>query len=278
MRGLFPICVAAIAATAMAADFALVKDGASCARIAFGEMPEAKAAASATNDVALFNKYLKRVTGAELPLADAPRAFANAILIDLRPIDRLDTRYEWRIDFPTSGVMRVEATTTSLFTALRHVLEEGCDARFLGAENSMFQFEPRKDVAVDVRERRNAAANYSLYRSIYLVAGHGRELGLDDDKRFEYSHGIPLYAFPSWKYGSDKWPEEIMPVIGGRKLSRPPNIGNPYDRWQPCYSNPRTAEIAVENIRGILRREIQGKKPRRLSITLGVNDNFGYCE
>ena len=111
---------------------------------------------------------------------------AATILLDLRPIDRLDTRYEWRIGFPTSGVMRVEATTTSLFSALRHLLEEGCDARFLGAENSMFQFKPREDVAVEARERRNAAANYSLYRSIYLVAGHGRELGLNDDGRFEY--------------------------------------------------------------------------------------------
>ncbi|MBQ6245356.1 MAG: hypothetical protein IJK04_00710, partial [Kiritimatiellae bacterium] len=145
------LAVAAIAATDTAADFALVKDGAPCARIAFGATLGAKAAASATNDVALFNKYLKTVTGAELPLADAHRTFANAVQIDLRPIDRLDTRYEWRIDFPTSGVMRVEATTISLFTALRHVLEEGCDARFLGAENCMFQFEPRKDVAVDVR-------------------------------------------------------------------------------------------------------------------------------
>ncbi len=272
------LAVAAIAATATAADFTLVKDGAPCARIAFGAMPDAKAASVATNDASLFNKYLKQVTGAELPLADTPRAFANAILIDLRPIDRLDTRYEWRIYFPTSGVMRVEATMTSLFTALRHVLEEGCDARFLGAENCMFQFEPRRDVAVEIRERRNAGANYSLLRDIFLVAGHKRELGLIEDRRFEYSHGIPLYAFPAWKYGADKWPEEIMPVIGGIKLSRPPTVSNPYARWQPCYSNPRTAEIAVENIRGILRREIQDKKPRRLSITLGVNDNFGYCE
>jgi hypothetical protein len=238
-------------------------------------MPDEKARAAAENDVALFNKYLKIITGVELPKAGTGE---QVVLIDLNPIDRLDTRYEWRIGFPTSGVMRVEATTTSLFTALRHVLEEGCDARFLGAENCMFQFEPRKDVAVEVRERRNAEANYSLLRSIYRVAGHGRELGLEGDKRFEYSHGIPIYAFPARKYGVDKWPEEIMPVIGGRKLSRPPKVSNPYDRWQPCYSNLRTAEIAVENIRGILRREIQNKKPRRLSITLAVNDNFGYCE
>ena len=278
----------ASAAMAEGGDFAIVKNGAAVARFEYGAMPDVKSKAAAEKDVDLFNKYLKMVTGAELGRADCPQSAErragdnapnqNMIRIDLKPIDRLDSRYEWRIGFPTPDVMRVEATTTSLFAALRHILEEGCDARFLGAENCMFQFEPRKDAAVEARERRNAAANYSLYRSIYLVAGHGRELGLDGDGRFEYSHGIPLYAFPSWKYGTDKWPVEIMPEIGGKKLSRPPNVNNPYDRWQPCYSNPRTAEIAVENIRGILRREIQDKKPRRFSITLGVNDNFGYCE
>ncbi len=292
MRGLLPLCVAAIAATAAAADFALVKDGAPCARIAFGAMPNAKAASVATNDVELFNKYLKAATGAELPLADKPASgevqsskfkvqssdAVATILIDLRPIDRLDTRYEWRIEFPTSGVMRVEATTTSLFTALRQLIEEGCDARFLGAENCMFQFEPRENVSVEVRERKNAAKNYSLSRGIYYIPGHARELGLAEDKRFEYSHGIPIYAFPKWKYGVNKWPEEIMPVIGGRKLSRPPNIDNPYSKWQPCYSNPKTAEIAVENIREILRREIKDGRPRRHSITLGINDINGFCE
>lgn len=279
---------AASAATAEGGDFAIVKNGAAVARFELGAMPNAKSKAAAEKDVDLFNKYLKMVTGAELGRADCPQSAErragdnapnqNMIRIDLKPIDRLDTRYEWRICFPTPDVMRVEATTTSLFTALRQILEEGCDSRFLGAENCMFQFEPRRDVAVGVRERRNAAANYSFLRSIYRVAGHGRELGLDGDKHFEYSHGIPIYAFPAWKYGAGKWPEVIMPVIKGKKLLRPPNIDNPYAQWQPCYSNPKTAEIAVENIREILHREIKDNKPRRLSLTLGVNDINGFCE
>jgi hypothetical protein len=189
----------------------------------------------------------------------------------LKPIDRLDTRFNWRIDFPTSGVMRIEATTTSLFTALRQILEEGCDARFLGPEKSMFQFEPRKVVAVEARERRNAAANYSLCRNIYYVPGHIHELGLSDDALFKYSHGIPTYAFPADKYNATGWPEAAMPVLNGKKIARPPERA--FGRWQPCYSNPETARIAAENIRGWLR-----KHPDARSITLGMNDNGGYCE
>lgn len=269
---------AASAATAEGGDFAIVKNGAAVARFELGAMPDAKSKAAAEKDVDLFNKYLKMVTGAELAATAQDARCPRLIRIDLKPIDRLDTRYEWRIDFPVSGVMRVEATTTSLFTALRHILEEGCDARFLGAENCMFQFVPRRDVVVEAHERRNAAANYSLLRSIYRVPGHCRELGLDDDKRFEYSHGIPIYAFPASKYGAGKWPEEVMPVVKGKKLVRPPNMDNPYSHWQPCYSNPKTAEIAAENIRDILRREIKDGKPRRLSVTLAVNDINGFCE
>ena len=276
------VAVAAVGAGAecvekVAADFALVRDGAAVARFEFGAMPDEKMKAAAEKDVALFNRHLKEVTGCELETVasgtQATERTKGTIKIDLKPIDRLDTRFEWKIEFPDNGVMRVEATRTSLFTALRQLLEEGCDARFLGAENCMFQFEPRKDVVLEVRERRSAASNFSLNRSIYRVAGHWRELGLTEDKLFEYSHGIPIYAFPAGKYGADKWPEEIMPVLDGKKIKCPPNINNPFDSWQPCYSNPRTGEIAVENIREILR-----KKPGKLSVTLGVNDLCCFCE
>ena len=166
--------------------------------------------------------------------------------------------------------MRVEATATSLFTALRQLLEEGCDARFLGTERCMFQFEPRRDVSVEVRARRNAPHNFSLLRDVYGTKGNRRELGLTDDGLFKYTHGIPVYAFPGDIYNRDGWPEAIMPVLNGKRLECPSDL---YNRWQPCYSNPETARIAAENIRGWLR-----KHPDARSITLGMNDNGGYCE
>ena len=273
-------CIVAVAAVgavvaAFGAEFALVKDGAAVVRFEFGSMPDAKAASTATNDVALFNRHLKEVTGAELETAACgTKATARAkgtIKIDLKPIDRLDTRFDWKIDFPSPGEMRVEATRTSLFTALRQLLEEGCDARFLGTERCMFQFEPRKDVAVEVRARRNAPHNFSLLRDIYGTKGNRRELGLTNDGLFLYSHGIPVHAFPGDKYNAEGWPAAIMPVKDGKKIEHPP--ANLYCNWQPCYSSPETARIAAENIRAWLR-----KNPDRKSTTLGVNDLGGYCE
>ena len=274
------LAVTAFAVTVFGGDFALVKDGAAVARFEFGVMPDAKAASAATNDVALFNRHLKEVTGAELGVSigpgdsrssRSPSPSSPVIRIDMKPIDKLDTRCDWKIDFPEKGVMRVEATTTSLFTALRQLLEEGCDARFLGTERCMFQFEPHRDVSVEVRARRNAAHNYSLNRDIYGTKGNKRELGLKNDGLFLYSHGIPVHAFPGDKYNKEGWPAAIMPVKDGKKIERPPD--NLYCRWQPCYSSPETARIAVENIRAWLR-----KNPDRKSTTLGVNDLGGYCE
>ncbi len=259
-----------IASAVHGADFTLVKDGAARAAFRVGTISDVEAAESVRQDLELFNRHLKAVTGAELPV-NGDASTMNRIRIELKPIDALDTRFNWSMDFPQEDEMRVVATTTSLFTALRQLLEEGCDARFLGTERCMFQFEPRRDVAIEIRPRKNAAANYTLLRDVYGAMGHRRELGLTDDRLFKYSHGIPIYAFPVDYYNGQGWPEAIMPVIDGKKLARPGD--NPYMGWQPCYSNPETARLAAENIREHLR-----KHPEMLSITLGVNDNSGFCE
>ena len=257
-------------ASAYSADFELVKSGAGCASFRIGAIEDTKVLESVNKDIALFNRHLKEVTGAELSINEGDSS-NNMIRIELKPIDAIDTRFNWRIDFPKGNEMRVEATSTSLFTALRQLIEEGCDARFLGTERCMFQFEPRKDVSIEIRPRKNADANYTLLRDIYGTKGHRRELGVTDDGLFKYSHGIPIYAFPGDYYNSKGWPEAIMPVIGGKKLVRPGN--NLYSGWQPCYSNPEAARIATENIRDYLK-----KHPETLSITLGVNDCNGFCE
>lgn len=223
-----------------------------------------------------------------------PRPHGNEpyqILIRLKPIDDLATRFDWKIEFPSEREMVVEATTTSLFTALRQLLEEGCDARFLGTERCMFQFEPRREASVEAKPRRNAPRNFTLLRDVYGAKGHRRELGLTDDGLFKYTHGIPVYAFPGDRYNRDGWPEAVMPVLKGKKLVRPGD--DLFNRWQPCYSNPETARIAAENIRewlggrssstaanagGPPSPAAAAREGPPLSVTLGMNDNGGFCE
>ena len=246
----------------IAAAFALVENGRPAAAFDLADT-------NATADVELFNSRLKEVTGAELPVGGAA---ANTIRVTLESPSDISRRFEWSIGFPSGSRMEIVATRRSLMSALVSLLEEGCDARFLGSERCMFQFEPRRDVAVEVRDRRSAPHGYTLHRDVYNLPGNRRELGLAEDGKFRYTHGIPVYAFPKAKYDKEGWPEAIMPTLkDGTKLKRPE--GNVFVGWQPCYSNPETARIATENIFAYLRAH-----PEDTSITLGVNDVQGYCE
>lgn len=224
---------------------------------------------NAMSDVVRFNSHLSEVTGTELPTGgDLERRIA----IRLEDPADISHRFAWMIRFPDDRRMEIVATRRSLMAALVSLIEESCDARFLGSERCMFQFEPRRDAAVEVRARRSAPHAFTLHREVFRVPGYRHELGLFEDGKFRYTHGIPIYAFPKEKYNREGWPEAIMPTLkDGTKLRKPPArvlVG-----WQPCYSNPETARIAAENVLDYLRGH-----PGATSITLGVNDMRGYCE
>ena len=264
--------LAAALAAACAADcaaFTLVEGGRPVAEVEIAASGE-KTAKGAADDVALFNRYLKEVTGAELPVAKS--GLRNAIRIEVQPVRDVGRRFEWRIDFPAAGRMVVTATEKSLFVALRSLLEDGCDARFLGSEKCMFQFEPRRDVSVADEPRKSAARSFSLHRGVCHLLGREREMGLDNDHHFEFSHGIPVYAFPHGKYAKEGWPAAAMPVHGGKRI-KGPNPKFYFGLWQPCYSSLDAAQIAVSNILDFLRAN-----PGRTALTLAVNDCGGYCE
>lgn len=249
---------------AYAEAFPIVSGGRAAARIELVAEPADRP--SAENDVALFNRRLFEVTGAALPTNGAA---SRRMRVVVRPIKSLTTRYNWGWTFPSADEMVVVATRTSLFTALRHVLEESCDARFLGVERCMFQFEPRKSASLVRETRRSARRNYSLLRALSIDPGTLRELGLDHDGLFEYSHGVPVYMFPADKY-KNGWPAAIMPTYKGKKLVAPKSL---YGNWQPCYTSAETVRLATENI-----LECLAGKPGKRSITLGVNDCCGYCQ
>ena len=249
------------------ATFDIVRGGAAAARFETPGVTNAALRAVAASDIALFNRYLEKVTGAALPTNGTVR---NVIRIDLLPVGDLERRFDWRVTFPSPETLVVEATEVSLFSALRQLLEEGCDARFLGVERCMFQFEPRRDAAVEVRPRQSAARSFTLLRRLYPMPGHARELGFDTDSRFAHSHGIMRYGLPYDRYMKEGWPEAIMPVYGGKKLKTPPSK---WARWQPCYSNPETACLTVEYV-----REQLAKSPEMKSISLGINDLCRFCQ
>ncbi|MBE6404442.1 MAG: DUF4838 domain-containing protein [Lentisphaerae bacterium] len=261
MKRLF-ISAAILAISALnAAEFYLVRDSKPTAQIQIGNDLDK----ASLEQIDLFNTYLKKITGSALPKNGKALPYTIQIVIDKNV--KLGKHHDWKIEFPSEKVMKITASQHSIFQALNMLLEKGADTRFLGAEKCMFQYEPRKHVSVETKMMKSAEG-YSLHRSIWYQANHNIELGIYDKAGFQHGHGLPVYAFPAHKYKKG-WPEAIMPVLRGKKLVKPASL---YNRWQPCYSNPKTAKEAAKNILEILKNNPQP------SITLGCNDNGGFCQ
>ena len=246
-----------------AAEFHLVRDAEPTAQFQL----ENNLDPDSMEQINRFNSYLKKVTGTTLPKNGKALSYTIQIVIDKNV--KLGKQHDWKIEFPSENVMKITASNSSIFQALNMLLEKGADTRFLGVENCMFQFEPKKNVSVAAKPMKSAEG-FSVFRGAWFIPNHNIELGIFDKGGFQHNHGIPTYSFPPGKYAKTGWPAAVMPVLRGKKLVKPP--ANVWNNWQPCYSNPETAKEAAKNILEILRR-----KPVS-SISLGVNDNGGFCQ
>ncbi|MEA3401454.1 MAG: DUF4838 domain-containing protein [Armatimonadota bacterium] len=88
---------------------------------------------------------------------------------------------------------------------------------------------------------------------------------------------VPFAAgFSHWLYGlfpPSKFAEtdpEIYPIINGERV-RPTSDRQP--GWQPCTGNPRTIEIAIQQIRRYF-----DEHPAAHSYSVSINDNDRWCE
>lgn len=86
--------------------------------------------------------------------------------------------------------------------------------------------------------------------------------------RIKYSHNMGN-VFNAAKYAK-KYPDVFPLVAGKRQIPAPGSSSG----WQPCFSNPKAVDIAVEYA-----KEYFAKYPEEQSISLGINDgNTNYCE
>ena len=90
-------------------------------------------------------------------------------------------------------------------------------------------------------------------------------------------HNLPKIAFPIESYiKNNSWPVNVLPTIDGKKrypklsYSRGRKVYNCH--WQPCWTHPDSARIAVENILAYLK-----KNPNTKKLSLSINDNGGFC-
>ena len=89
--------------------------------------------------------------------------------------------------------------------------------------------------------------------------------------RMRYHHNLYIIFHPS-KY-AEKYPD-IYPLISGERRipggPKGPKIGS---QWQPCLTHPKAVDLVVEYA-----RDFFAKNPDDTSISISVNDGFGFCE
>ena len=230
-----------------------------------------------------FNEDLKECAGVELPVVDKDDGKTPVIrfALESRPLPDED---RFSITFPDSRTMLITGTSHSIRWALNHILEEFAGVRYLcrsknGAhfpQIATLEFPVRKiEMAPSFNFRRSISGVYYSSKKYWFKRAYGK-IGLHG------GHTLPYVAFPVRKYMTEKkWPEFIFPIRNGKKFLPYLPYNNPKYKtvkqyssgWQPCMTNQKTIDEAVKNV-----CEYFDTHPDKAFVSLGVNDNGGFCE
>lgn len=265
---------------AATSPFELVRDGRCVARIVTAKGAEAAAK--------FFADEAEKCVGSRFEVVEAAPADGNRVVFVVTPC-ALDREDEYAITFPDDRTMKIACSPVSARWAVNEILRSAFGVRWL------FPF-PEKDFGEDLNEypratsvavprkgiRRKPFDYWSLRSFDWRIDGWNAHW---DCKGTRGVHGICVDAFPALKYAADQsWPKEMLPVLGGKKFlpvkAKTPMPKDPYkarkpykSRWNPCFSHPKSAEIAIANI-----LEAIAADPSKKMINLDLNDNGGMCE
>ena len=277
------LCGAALAATlalfsgcvsekAGVGDFALVKDHKPAAAFL-----APKEQAKLIDPIKDFNEDLKECAACELPTLDADDGKTPVIrfALESRPLADED---RFAISFPDSRTMLITSSAVGARWALNHVLEKFAGVRYLGRSKNAAHFPLIAALSVP-RCEISMAPDFNLNRSVGWRDPWWAKRLNGTGYRVPMGHGLPMVAFPAQKYmAENKWPDFIFPTIDGKKFLpyKNPALKKPDDfssNWQPCLTNKGTVDEAVKNI-----CDYFDKNPEVMAISLGINDNGGFCQ
>lgn len=258
-------------------EYALIKDSKPMAVIVDPNSPRLAV------DVDIFNDLLKKATGTKLPVVKTAPNDSTRIIFELKKVP-LDKESDFAITFPDPRVIKITGTELSAGFALARVLEQAAGVEFLFIEYAKngriarFHVPERKDVVLEA-EKVESSPSMNIYRGLFQHFNGRPEKMFNRMAPAFKLHAMTLDVFPIEKYGpSNSWPQAIMPVLNGEKHVLPaydPKKGpmQYFRYWNPCWSNPKTTTMAIDNI-----LEKLAEKPDTQVIRIGINDNGGCCE
>jgi hypothetical protein len=243
-------------------NFVLIRDGK--AEVAI--KTTGKENAKFDRAVKLFIEQMEKVSAVKIPVVSSPSG--KKIVWHKNDAFSLDKHNDFIISFPDAETMQIEATEFSIQWAFNYIFEQSADARWLFPGEYGLAYKARKEYSLPRKTVKNNVP-FPLLRWMWWLPESLTEQWEFRPNGVRNNHQLYVAAFPPAKYQRG-WPQEIMPLINGKRLRKPPSLAR---HWQPCFSNPKTAKEAIKNIFEYLK-----KHPRETNISLGINDNGGFCQ
>lgn len=246
-----------------AKDFELIRNRQSSAVFRISEtMPK-----ELIKTVEFFNSELQKSAGTMLPVLKENPASGNRIEFVIEKYEFME-RGKYSIEFPDDRTMRITGSIVSVRWALNYILEKaGIHYPYPGADGAYYPQLTNLSIPL---QKMQYDPSYKLYRGLFAEDLNWQlSLNCDggDSTKF-FNHGMDS-IFPLEKYGKGEWVEKILPLRNGQRDTAAKKFS-----WEPCYSNPATAEEAINNI-----CEYFAKHPDQNVYSLTINDGFNsICE
>ncbi len=230
------------------------------------------------------NAYLKKISGAELPVVDAAQQGIASVHIGspddetARALGLASLAFDgFVVDCDGERLILAGSRPRGTRNAVYWVLEELLGVRWF-VPTELGENVPHADtVSIPVMRRRDEPRfvnrrNHGIDTSIPGEGAKWRDRNRITDHSYavpfnRYSHWLYL-VFPASKYGETH--PEYYPLINGER--RVPASDSAQD-WQPCTSNPEVIARTVE-----YGRQWFADHPEANFLSVGMNDSGAFCE
>ena len=229
-------------------------------------------------------KYIKASSKAELAVKSGS-ADGAVIKLQIDPAKHSDIE-EFSFTFPDKNTIVISGgCENALKYGVFHFLEKYTGLRRL-FPGKLGDHIPEN---ATIKVPRQTVVRKPQYLSRYLGTGAykndpafydwSRSLGANNPRIWIRHYLAEL--LPVEKYG--KTMPELYPIHNGKRVLPAPKQ---HTFWQPCFTEPKLADVLAENIiaelsdnkRKYPNMEVNDNDPRLKTIALGINDAGGFCE
>ncbi|MBM3501232.1 MAG: DUF4838 domain-containing protein, partial [Armatimonadetes bacterium] len=273
-RVLAAVIAAVVVGSWAGGEVLLVEGGIARATVVCRADPDGTAAAE-------FVRVVARISGAQLPIQESAEAGPRVLLGEAaRPVldaARLEALpYDGYVVRAKGDVLAIAGrTATGTLNGVCGFLQDDLGARWF-MPSELFEALPQRDTirVPDCDRTHEPDFDCRLFSGLDGPAQaawrvHLRLSPHDPAVPFQAGFSHNLYAlFPPSKFAASD--PGIFPVLGGER-ARPTSDAQP--PWQPCTANPRTVELAVQEITRYF-----DENPQAHSYSLSINDNDTWCE